>query len=147
MKIRTVKIIVDVLMVFILILELVPTEILLVEIHFIAGLVFVALFIVHFLLNRKWVASVKKAFKAGKLNQKTKWQYIMDWSLLIVWSLVILTGISAVGYVVDEMEQLIIFRHIHEVSAILGTALIIVHLYQHKAQIRSYIKKKGTVKK
>jgi hypothetical protein len=142
MKTRTAKITVDMLMLLVLILELVPTEIIPAEIHFAAGLVFAALFAAHFLLNRKWVASVAKAFKAKKLNQKTKRQLVLDWSLLIVWSLAILTGMAAVEYVMDEAEQLIVFRHIHEALAILGTALIAVHLYQHKAQIRSYTKKK-----
>jgi hypothetical protein len=141
MKNRKTKIIIDILLFLILIIMLIPTEIIPVYAHYFIGLIFAALLIIHIFLNRKWCVTITKALKTGKPNQKTKRQYNTDLVLLILWILITLSGFSAMSYAMGHGDELIIFKHVHVAFSLIGSLIIIVHLQQHKGQIRSYFGK------
>ncbi len=142
MKIRKIKIIVDILMFCILIYEMIPVSIVPVSAHCIGGVLFAALYIIHILLNGKWCVSVMKTFFKKKINPVVKRLYFTDWLLLIIWSIVTLSGSLAMDYSMEKVEGLIIFRHIHYAFAIVGCVITVIHIYQHRKQISSYMKKK-----
>lgn len=111
-------------------------------VHIIGGITFAFLLLIHVFLNRKWLVSVSKAFKAGKLNKKVKGHYFLDLLLLVDWGLAILAGFPTIGFAIAENEYLFLFSRIHGVSIRLGFILIIIHSYQNRKQIGSYIKRK-----
>ena len=141
MKNGKTKVIIDILIFAILIIELVPTEIIPVYAHYLLGLLFPVLLLIHIYLNRKWCITITKALISGKPNQKTKRQYRMDLLLLVLWTLVILSGFPAMGYAMGQGDEFVIYKHIHVILARIGSLVILIHLYQHKGQIRSYFKK------
>jgi len=142
MKNRKLKIIVDILMFLLLVFLLIPPSRIGVPFHIIGGIIFTSLVVTHICLNIKMFVSLVNASKTKKLNDKMKKQYVIDWLLVIVWSIAILSGFVAIGFAVGEMENLFIFSRIHNIAARLGFLFIIVHLFQHRKQIRSYIKRK-----
>ena len=141
MKNRKTKIFVNILLFLSVIIGLIPTEIMPVYTHYFFGLLFAVLFLIHIFLNRKWCVTMTKALISGKPNQKAKRQYCTDLLLLILWILVILSGFSAMGYAMGYGNEFIIYKHAHVVFSRIGSLVILIHLYQHKGQIRSYFKK------
>jgi len=111
-------------------------------IHIIGGIAFALISTYHVFLNRKWLLSVSKTFKAGKPSKRMKWQYIIDLLLVVVWSITILSGLLTIGLAVRENEDLLVFSRFHNISSKLGCFLIIVHIFQHRKQISSYFKRK-----
>ena len=141
MKNGKTKIIIDILIFAILIIELVPTEIIPFYVHYVLGLIFTVFILIHIFLNRKWCVSITKALISGKPNQKAKRQYRTDLLLLLLWILITISGFSAMGYTMGAGEEFAIFKYIHVVFSRIFSLIILVHLYQHKGQIRSYFKK------
>ena len=147
MSTRTIKIIVDIFMTLFIILSFIRWDgtggfIF----HAAVGTVFALLMAVHLLLNRKWLPAVTKSIRAKKASAKTKRQYAVDIALIAVWGAVMLSGFLAIPLIVGDDETFRIFGRIHAISGRVGAALIIVHVYQHLGQIRSYlgIKKRQT---
>jgi len=141
MKNRKTKIIIDILLFLILIIMLIPTEIIPVYAHYFIGLIFAALLIIHIFLNRKWCVTITKALISGKPNQKTKRQYNTDLILLILCIFVIISGFPAMEYAMGAGRELITFKFIHVILSRITVLVTLIHLYQHKGQIRSYFKK------
>ena len=141
MKNGKTKIIVDILIFVILIIELIPTKIIPFYVHYVLGLIFTVFILVHIFLNRKWCITITKALISGKPNQKAKRQYRTDLLLLILWILITISGFSAMGYTMGAGEEFAIFKHIHVIFSRISVLVILIHLYQHKGQIRSYFKK------
>lgn len=141
MKNKLLKIIVDVLLFFSLILSIRSWDSNL-TIHIFVGITFAFLLAIHIFLNRKWLVSITKAFRAGKLSKKLKWKNSINFLLLFVWIIAILSGFLTIGFAICEKEFLFAFSRIHGVSIRLGSALIIVHVIQNHKQIGSYIKRK-----
>jgi hypothetical protein len=65
---------------------------------------------------------------------------MVDWLLLIVWSIAIISGIPALLAYSGAIETAFDFGRIHGVFARLGGVFILVHIFQHAKQIRSYFK-------
>ena len=141
MKNGKTKIIIDILLFLSVVIGLIPTEIIPVYAHYLLGLLFPVIFLIHIYLNRKWCLTMTKAFISGKPNQKIKRQYRTDLLLLILWVLVTLSGFPAMGYAMGQGDEFIIYKHAHVALAIIAGLFTIVHLQQHKGQIRSYFKK------
>lgn len=145
---RTLRIIVDVLMLVFLILSLsgwVGREVF----HYIAGSICFLLFAVHLYINRKWMPSVKKAYKTDKLEKSVKRRYRVNQFLIITWTLTFISGILAMIGHMFEIESLIAafggHPGLHVLFSRLGLAAIICHVIQHGKQIASYIKLKKSV--
>lgn len=141
MRIKALKIIINILMVASLIICMPSSHNGDIFQHIIAGFTFTTLAILHFSLNRKWFMSISKAIQLKKLKGSTIRQYIIDWLLITVWVFSIITGfLGLVNHV---------FVGMHGVSARLGCLLIIVHIFQHRKKIISYLsrrKKRSTSK-
>lgn len=145
---RNLRIIVDVLMLVFLILSLsgwVGREVF----HYIAGSICFLLFAVHLYINRKWMPSVKKAYKTGKLEKSVKQRYRVNQFLIITWILTFISGIFAMIGHIFEIESLITafggHPGLHVLFSRLGLVAIILHVLQHRKQIASYIKSKKSV--
>jgi len=132
------KIIVDILMTIFLALSFVrwegdPTF------HFVVGAGCTLFFALHICIHRKWIKSVTKSCVAGKLNKSLKWKYIVDILLLVVWGASIITGLLAIGHYVGGAESMSGFGRLHGVTARVGLALVVIHVYQHRGQIGAYL--------
>lgn len=141
MKSRNLKITVDILLLLTFIISLLSWEDNL-TVHIIVAVVCALVTTIHVFLNRKWLLSVAKNFKSGKLSKKVKWQYIIDLLLLVAWSITILSGFPAIGFAVGKIESLFVFSKIHSISSTLVCLLIVIHILQHTKQIKAYFKKR-----
>ena len=110
--------------------------------HSVVGTVFSLLVAVHLYLNRKWVVAVTKSIKEGKANKKMRRLYTVDMILIAVWSVAIITGFLAIPSFVYGIEAFWIFSRLHAILVRLGGVIILVHIFQHWGQIRSYFRLK-----
>lgn len=92
MKKNLMKILFDGMMALILVL-LYNTHALGIEFHEVGGLFIFFLFIVHCLLNKKWIASISRKFYFHPLPLRTKIGYVVDALLLISFILIMISGI------------------------------------------------------
>lgn len=109
--------------------------------HIFIGTICSLLFIAHVWVNKNWLTGVMKARKAGNMPAKTRRIYKVSMALIVVWSICIITGFPALGHYFWGIESLQVLGHIHDVTAGIGLILIIVHIFQHKGQIKSYLKR------
>ena len=137
---KTTKIIVDILMTIFMILSFVRWEDSNFAFHAIVGTACTIFFAIHVCIHRKWLKAVTKSFIDGKLNKALKGKYTIDMLLLITWSIAIVTGFLAIGYFTFEVESMAVFSRLHAVSSRIGLAFIVVHIFQHIPQIKSYMK-------
>ena len=136
---RTTKIIIDVFMTLFLILSFIRWEDSDFAFHAIVGTACALFFAIHVCIHRKWLKAVTKSFLDGKMNQTLKWKYVIDVLLLAVWGIAIATGFLAIGYFVSGIEVMYVFSRLHAVSARIGLALVVIHVFQHIPQIKSYV--------
>jgi len=138
------KIAIDILMTIFLCLSFVRWEDDL-TFHAIVGIGCTVFFAAHVFVHRKWIKAMTKNCLTGKLKKSLKWKYIVNMLLLIVWGISIITGILAIGSFVGGIEWMYVFSRIHAVTSRVGLGLVIIHIIQHWAQIKSYIvRKKST---
>ncbi|WP_313180857.1 flavodoxin [Lacrimispora sp.] len=145
---KTSRIIVDVFMLLFLILSLsgwVGKEVF----HYIAGSICFLLFAVHLYINRKWMSSVKKAYKTDKLEKSVKQRYRVNQFLIVTWTLTFISGILAmIGYIFEIKSLIALFgghHGLHVFFSRLGLVAIICHVIQHAKQIALYIKLKKSI--
>lgn len=93
-KINYVKITLDILMALVFVLLFNKNAIAGLTFHEIAGLAIGVFFIIHIVINFKWVKQVTINFFNSKMKLKTRIGYIVDLLLLIDMALIIGTGIS-----------------------------------------------------
>ena len=134
---RSIKILVDIFMTIFLVLSFIrweddPTF------HYIVGSVCTLFFIIHVCIHRKWLKAVTKSCLSGKLKKSLKWKYIVNILLLIIWGIAIITGFLAIGYFSGGMENMAVFSRLHAVTSRIGLVLVVIHVVQHWAQIKSY---------
>ncbi|MCL2579866.1 MAG: hypothetical protein FWE32_07505 [Oscillospiraceae bacterium] len=108
--------------------------------HFVVGTICLLAFALHIWLHRKWLKATTGALLAGKLSPKLRAKYLVDALLLIVWVAAIVTGILAVVPFLDGVSPSPAGR-LHGVSSRLAVPLLLIHIFQHRGQIRSYFKK------
>ena len=127
MKIRKkVKVLVDMLMavLYILLLGYVLTG---GQFHEIAGIVFVALVVIHNLLNIGWY----KAIKNGSYNKKRKMMMALNMALVIDVTFIAITGILNSRYLFHFDMALSGIGQIHRIAALIGFVLIVWHILFH----------------
>jgi hypothetical protein len=144
MKNKTVRIIVDIMMIAAVILAYLrwdgdPTA------HIIYGIACLIFFAIHFYLNIKTFIALCKAIR--KLKPPVKLKCVVDIFLIIVWGVTFITGfIALVGY--DAISTAVSgMGRIHGIFARMGSGLILFHIIQHGSQILSYIKGTRNVSK
>ncbi|MCL2856589.1 MAG: hypothetical protein FWE19_02535 [Oscillospiraceae bacterium] len=136
---RTAKIVVDVLMTIFLVLSFIRWEDSNFAFHAVVGSVCTLLFVLHICIHHKWIKAVTKSFLAGNLSPSLRWKYTIDILLLIVWGVAIVTGFLAIGYFSAGIEGMATFSRLHGVTSRIGLGLIVVHIFQHFPQIKSYL--------
>jgi len=137
---KTTKIIVDILMTIFLILSFIRWEDSHFAFHAIVGTACALFFTWHVCIHWKWLKAVTKLLINGKINKSLKGKYIIDMLLLIAWGITIATGFLAVGYFTFGIESMAVFSRLHAVSSRIGLAFVVVHVFQHVPQIKSYVK-------
>lgn len=117
--------------------------------HFVAGIACTLFFAVHVFIHRKWLKATTKVCFSGKANQTLIGKYCIDILLLLIWTICIVTGFLAIGSFVGDSEIMVIFGRIHGITARIGLALVIIHIVQHRVQIKSYFgnKKRNSAEK
>ena len=136
---KTIKITVNILMTIFLILSFIRWEDSNFIFHAIVGTACALFFIIHVCIHFKWIRAVTKSFFEGRINKALKGKYLINMLLLAVWGIAITTGFFAVGYFSFEIESMIGFSRLHAITSRIGLVLVIVHIFQHIPQIKSYI--------
>jgi len=93
-KINYLKIVLDTLMALVFVLLFNKNAVAGLTFHEIAGLTIGLAFIIHIIINFKWVKQITSKFFKSKMNLKTRIGYIIDLLLLIDMAFIIGTGIS-----------------------------------------------------
>ena len=107
--------------------------------HAIVGTACALFFTLHVCIHWKWIKAVTRSFLDGKLKETLKWKYQINMLLLVIWGIALATGFLAVGYFSGGMEGMAVFSRIHGVTSRAGLGLVVVHIYQHLPQIKSYM--------
>lgn|GEM_PF-1409551 len=139
---RRTKIIVNIAMTIFLFLSFIRWETERPAFHLIVGTACALFFAAHIFIHRKWLVSVTKSYLANKINPTLAGKYRIDVILLVVWGICIITGFLALGALLGGIEWMFIFSRIHGVTARLGFLFTVIHIFQHRAQILSYLTKK-----
>ena len=112
-------------------------------VHAVSGLIFAYLAVQHLQFNRRWFAFIGNFFREGAKNSRLKWQFYISLLTSVFWSMAILTGFLSILTLSSAVNsEQAAFVHIHGVLTRLGCVLVIVHLFQHRKQIGSYLKRK-----
>ena len=134
---QRVKILVDICLVVLLVLLFFTEDIL--SVHTFLGYALIPVIIIHLLLNGKWlVASTKKLF-SGKLTSKSRYMYALFIGLTIAFSVCIGSGIALLYSSISFMCDL------HEISAYVCVALVILHVQVHWKYIKSFFSNKSKI--
>lgn len=111
--------------------------------HEIAGLFLFGLFIIHCLLNRKWVISITANFFSKSIAPRVRFGYIVDLLLLVSFVLIIISGISTSQVLFPSMAQVkdSPWRSVHHFCAALSLILVGIHLGLHWNFVTGMFKK------
>lgn len=109
--------------------------------HEIGGLVLFLLFILHLIINHKWITGVTKKLFSKSLPIKTRIGYIINFLLLISFILVCISGIF-ISKVLFQFNSGMVWKTIHYSSAAIALILIGIHIGLHLRMITSFVKKK-----
>ena len=107
--------------------------------HAIVGTACALFFTLHICIHWKWIKAVSKSVFDGKLNQTLKWKYVINMLLLVIWGIAIATGFLAIGYFSAEIDSMAVFSRFHALTSRVGLGLVVVHVFQHLPQIKSYL--------
>ena len=135
------KIIVDICMTVFMILSFVRWDDSNFIFHAVVGTGCALFFALHCTIHFNWLKATTKAFFQGKLKKALRWKYLVDVLLLTTWSIAIVTGFLAVGYFSFGIESMN-FGGLHGATSRIGLVLVVVHVFQHLPQIKSYIRGK-----
>jgi len=142
---KATKVIVDLCMTIFLALSFIRWEDSNFIFHAIVGTACALFFTIHVCIHLKWIKAVTKSFFEGTISKALRGKYLINMLLLAVWGIAITTGFFAVGYFAFEMESMIGFSRLHAFTSRVGLVVVIIHIFQHIPQIKSYlgIKKKS----
>lgn len=138
---NTMKILLDMVMLILLILMF-NKNVISMSFHEIGGLVVCGLFVIHMLLNYKWIIGItKKIFDKG-LKFKTRLGYMINLLLLLIMAFIAISGILISKTIFTSISSNnMIFKVGHQVVAGYGIILVGIHIGLHWNFIKSYIKK------
>jgi hypothetical protein len=117
--------------------------------HEIAGLAIGVLFIVHILLNRKWISRVSRKLFCSQVKTKTKIGYVVDALLLLSMAFILVSGIgiSKILFPSNRLSSVPSLRGLHVSAAYFALALIGIHVGLHWKWIMSMLKKAVRMKR
>ena len=145
MKKNIVKMILDIVMVVILAL-LYNSHVASMSFHEIAGLGLFGLFVIHCLLNIKWITAISKRFFSKSLSLKVRIGYIVNLLLLVTFIFEIISGIQTSQVLFPADSHGSIWRGIHHFCGAVSIILIGVHLGLHWSFITGMVKKAIRIK-
>lgn len=139
---KKIKIILDIIMIIIMIL-LMNLQVTGLNIHEILGIIIFALFIIHKVLNKKWITTMSKNIFNKNIKLKTKVMYWLDTILLIVLTINVVTGILISKCILTNITvtNIELTTNIHNIISIISIILIAIHLAFHLENIIAKIKK------
>lgn len=130
-KINYVKITLDILMALVFVLLFNKNAISGISFHEIAGLTLGLAFIIHIIINFKWVKQITIKFFNSKIKLKTRIGYIIDLLLLIDMALIIGTGISISKVVFSGILKSSGNQSLHISLSYMALLLIGIHIGLH----------------
>lgn len=137
MKRNKVKFFLDIMMALILFLLYKP-EATSLTVHEIIGIAIGTIFIVHILLNGKWIINVTAKLFSKKVNGKTKLSYVLNLVLLVDMVLVLVSGLFISKIVFPDLRVEIGIRWLalHIVTAIVGLVIVGIHVGLHWSWVK-----------
>lgn len=136
-----IKILLDIVMVILLVLMF-KKNVISMSFHEIGGLVVCGLFVVHMLLNYKWIIGVTKKLFSKGLKFKTRLGYIINVLLLLIMAFIGVSGILISKTIFTNISSNNIFWKIgHQVVSGYGIILVGIHIGLHWDFLRSHFKK------
>ncbi|MFA6941212.1 MAG: DUF4405 domain-containing protein [Clostridiaceae bacterium] len=130
-KINYVKITLDILMALVFVLLFNKNAIAGMTFHEIAGLTIGLAFIIHIIINFKWVKQITIKFFNSKMKLKTRIGYILDLLLLIDMALIIGTGISISKVLFSGIFKSAGNQSLHISLSYIALLLIGIHIGLH----------------
>lgn len=115
------------------------------EFHEIGGLALIGLFLVHHLVNRKWIGSSTRRFFQKGMPGMVRARYLVDLLLLIAFLAVGVTGVL-ISKVVFSIRVAGNFQTLHYFAAALAVILTGVHLGLHADYILGKVLRKNAKK-
>lgn len=138
---RTLRLILDGAMLILLVL-MYKKQVISISFHEIGGLALIGLFLIHHLVNARWIgAATRRLFSKGTPGM-VRARYIVDALLLVAFLAVGITGIL-ISEVVFHIRAAGNFKTLHYFSAALAVLLMGVHLGLHGDYMFGRLLKKG----
>lgn len=135
------KILLDIVMVLLLVLMF-NKNVISMNFHEIGGLVVCGLFVIHMLLNYKWIIGVTKKIFSKGLKFKARLGYIINGLLLLIMGFIGISGILISKTIFTSISSNNIFWKMgHQVVAGYGIILVGIHIGLHWGFLKNYFKK------
>lgn len=142
MKKNWIKIALDLIMAIILVL-LFNSHVFSMTLHETGGLFICSLFIIHCLLNKKWIATVTSKFFSKSIPPRVRFGYIIDLLLLISFLFILISGIRTsqvlFPFLADGKDSP--WRTVHHFCAAAVIILVGIHLGLHWNFVSNMFKK------
>lgn len=140
---KKIKIVLDIIM-FISMILLMKTNITGLQLHEILGICLFIIFIIHKIINFKWVKSVGKNILNKNMKSKSKIMFFLDLILFVFITLNVITGILIskfilVSITVNNIETVTI---LHKFFAWWSLILISIHIGLHWENVVNYFERK-----
>ena len=145
MKKSIIKIALDIVMIVVLTL-LYNSHAAAMSFHEIAGLAVCGVFVIHCLLNIKWIAGVTKRFFSKALSLKVRIGYIFNLLLLLTFVFLIISGIQTSQVLFPVGSHGSGWRCVHHFCAAVSIILVGVHLGLHFGFVSGMVKKAIRIK-
>jgi hypothetical protein len=145
MKKNVIKMILDIIMIVILAM-LYNSHVADLSFHEIAGLGIFGLFIIHCLLNVKWITGISKRFFSKSLAPKVRIGYIVNLLLAVTFIFIIISGICTSQVLFPSNSHGSVWRGIHHFCAAISIILVGIHVGLHWSFISGMVKKVVSLK-
>jgi len=150
MKKNIIKMTLDIVMIIVLAL-LYNSHVAAMSFHEIAGLAICGLFIIHCLLNIKWITGISKRFFSKSLALKVRIGYIVNLLLSVIFIFAVISGIQTSQVLFPADSHGSVWRGIHHFCGAISIILVGIHLGLHwgfiSGMFKKVIKLKDTVRK
>jgi hypothetical protein len=141
---RVLKLVLDAVMLILLVL-MYKKQVISMEFHEIGGLALIGLFVVHHLVNAKWIGAVTRRLFSKGTPGLVRARYIVDALLLLAFLAVGVTGVL-ISKVVFSLHVAGNFKTLHYFASALAILLMGVHLGLHADFLFGKLLKKGANK-
>ena len=133
-KINRIKLALDILMLLVLLL-MYRKNVLGLSFHEIGGLAFGGLFIIHKLLNGKWIRAVTGRLFSSKTAWRCKVNWVIDFLLLVCFVVILLSGIEISQVLFEGERGQTLAKTAHYGASALALVLIGAHMGLHYESI------------